>query len=96
MAILITETTRVIVQGISGRIGSFHAADMIKHGTNVVGGVTPGKGGDDGAGPPALQHRARGGRGDRGRGLASSSCRRPSPPTRSWRRRMRASAPPSA
>ena len=46
MAILITEKTRVIVQGMSGRIGSFHAADMIKHGTNVVGGVTPGKGGE--------------------------------------------------
>jgi malate-CoA ligase subunit alpha len=45
MAILITESTRVIVQGMSGRIGQFHAADMIKHGTNVVGGVTPGKGG---------------------------------------------------
>jgi malate-CoA ligase subunit alpha len=35
----------VIVQGISGRIGQFHAADMIRYGTNVVGGVTPGKGG---------------------------------------------------
>ena len=46
MAILITEKTRVIVQGMSGRIGSFHAADMIKYGTNVVGGVTPGKGGE--------------------------------------------------
>ncbi|MCX7671359.1 MAG: succinate--CoA ligase subunit alpha, partial [Anaerolineae bacterium] len=45
MAILITETTRVIVQGMSGRIGQFHAADRIRHGTNVVGGVTPGKGG---------------------------------------------------
>ena len=46
MAILITETTRVIVQGMSGRIGSFHTADMIRYGTNVVGGVTPGKGGE--------------------------------------------------
>lgn len=46
MAILITESTRVIVQGMSGRIGAFHSADMIKHGTNVVGGVTPGKGGE--------------------------------------------------
>lgn len=46
MAILITEQTRVIVQGMSGRIGSFHAADMIKYGTNVVGGVTPGRGGE--------------------------------------------------
>jgi malate-CoA ligase subunit alpha len=45
MAILITEKTRVIVQGMSGRIGAFHAADMIRYGTNVVGGVTPGKGG---------------------------------------------------
>ena len=46
MAILITEATRVIVQGMSGRIGSFHTADMIRYGTNVVGGVTPGKGGE--------------------------------------------------
>ena len=44
MAILLDETTRVIVQGISGRIGSFHAEDMIRNGTDVVGGVTPGKG----------------------------------------------------
>ena len=46
MAILITKDTRVIVQGMSGRIGAFHAADMIKYGTNVVGGVTPGRGGE--------------------------------------------------
>lgn len=45
MAILITEKTRVIIQGMSGRIGQFHAADMIRYGTRVVGGVTPGKGG---------------------------------------------------
>jgi malate-CoA ligase subunit alpha len=45
MAILLNETTKVIVQGISGRIGQFHANDMIQYGTNVVGGVTPGKGG---------------------------------------------------
>ena len=45
MAILLDETTPIIVQGISGRIGSFHTGDMIKNGTNVVGGVTPGKGG---------------------------------------------------
>jgi malate-CoA ligase subunit alpha len=46
MSILIDETTRVIVQGMTGRIGQFHAADMIRHGTNVVGGVTPGRGGE--------------------------------------------------
>ncbi len=46
MTILIDRHTRVIVQGITGRIGQFHAADMIRHGTNVVGGVTPGRGGE--------------------------------------------------
>jgi malate-CoA ligase subunit alpha len=46
MAILIDETTRIIVQGMTGRIGKFHAEDMIKQGTNVVGGVTPGRGGE--------------------------------------------------
>ena len=52
MAILITRDTRIIVQGMSGRIGGFHAADMIKHGTKVVGGVTPGKGGGTQLGLP--------------------------------------------
>jgi malate-CoA ligase subunit alpha len=46
MAILITRDTKVIVQGISGRIGKFHASEMIAYGTKVVGGVTPGKGGE--------------------------------------------------
>ncbi|WP_298917611.1 succinate--CoA ligase subunit alpha [uncultured Roseobacter sp.] len=45
MAILIDETTKVVVQGMSGRIGKFHAAEMIENDTNVVAGVTPGKGG---------------------------------------------------
>ena len=46
MAILIHADTRILVQGISGRIGRFHAAEMIATGTNVVAGVTPGKGGE--------------------------------------------------
>jgi malate-CoA ligase subunit alpha len=45
MTILLNEKSRVIVQGFTGQIGTFHANDMIKYGTNVVGGVTPGKGG---------------------------------------------------
>lgn len=45
MSILINEQTKVIVQGITGRDGSFHAEAMLKYGTKVVGGVTPGKGG---------------------------------------------------
>jgi malate-CoA ligase subunit alpha len=45
MAILIDENTRVLVQGITGKIGAFHTQEMIDYGTQVVGGVTPGKGG---------------------------------------------------
>ena len=45
MAILINENSKVIVQGFTGQIGSFHSRDMINYGTNIVGGVTPGKGG---------------------------------------------------
>ena len=45
MSILVDENTRVIVQGITGRDGSFHARAMAEYGSKVVGGVTPGKGG---------------------------------------------------
>ena len=45
MSIFIDDTTRLIVQGITGRDGSFHAKQMIEYGTSVVAGVTPGKGG---------------------------------------------------
>lgn len=46
MAILIDDNTRVIVQGITGNEGQFHTSEMIAYGTNIVGGVTPGKGGE--------------------------------------------------
>lgn len=46
MSILLNKNTRVIVQGFTGRIGTFHAEEMKKYGTNLVGGVTPGKGGN--------------------------------------------------
>lgn len=45
MAVLVDKNSRVIVQGFTGSEGSFHAQQMIEYGTNLVGGVTPGKGG---------------------------------------------------
>ena len=45
MSILIDKKTKILVQGFTGKFGSFHAEEMIKYGASVVGGVTPGKGG---------------------------------------------------
>ena len=45
MSILINKDTKVIVQGITGSEGTFHSEQMIEYGTNIVAGVTPGKGG---------------------------------------------------
>lgn len=45
MSVLVNKNSRVIVQGFTGSEGSFHASQMIEYGTNLVGGVTPGKGG---------------------------------------------------
>ena len=45
MSILVNKNSKVIVQGYTGSEGTFHAGQMIEYGTNVVGGVTPGKGG---------------------------------------------------
>ena len=45
MSILVDKSTRLVVQGITGKEGTFHTKQMVEYGTNVVGGVTPGKGG---------------------------------------------------
>jgi succinyl-CoA synthetase alpha subunit len=54
MSILVDTTTRVLVQGITGRDGSFHTRKMKEYGTNVVAGVTPGKGGSEVEGVPVF------------------------------------------
>src|SRR2546430_12143074 len=54
MSILLDEKTPVIVQGFTGDKGTFHAKEMIAYGTNVVGGVTPGKGGTRHLGRPVF------------------------------------------
>ena len=54
MSILVGKNTRLIVQGMTGREGEFHTKQMIEYGTKVVGGVTPGKGGEWAAGVPVF------------------------------------------
>ncbi|MEK7306118.1 MAG: succinate--CoA ligase subunit alpha, partial [Nitrospirota bacterium] len=54
MSILINKHTKVIIQGITGKEGQFHAEKMLGYGTQVVGGVTPGKGGQSILGLPVF------------------------------------------
>jgi succinyl-CoA synthetase alpha subunit len=54
LSILVDKETRVIVQGITGKEGSFHTKQMIEYGTQIVGGVTPGKGGAEHEGVPVF------------------------------------------
>ncbi len=58
MSIIVNQSTRVIVQGITGREGRFHTASMLQYGTRVVAGVTPGKGGEEVDGVPVYDTAA--------------------------------------
>lgn len=52
MAVIIDENTNVIVQGITGNQGKFHTQQMLAYGTKIVGGISPGKGGQEVLGVP--------------------------------------------
>ena len=66
MSVLVGNDTRLVIQGITGTEGTFHGQQMIDYGTNVVAGVTPGKGGQEALGVPvfnavseAVKHKMR-------------------------------------
>ena len=80
MSILVDEKTRVVVQGITGREGTFHTKQMLAYGTVVAAGVTPGKGGQQLEGIPVFNtiHEAVEKEGRRWRVCPSSTpCMRP-------------------
>ncbi len=56
MSILVNKDTRVICQGITGRVGEFHTKGCLEYGTKMVGGVTPGKGGENNRRRPGLRY----------------------------------------
>ena len=95
MAILVDENTKVICQGLTGSQGTFHSEQAIAYGTKMVGGVTPGKGGETHIGLPVFNTVAEARRRP-APPPPRSTCRRPSPPTRSSRRSTPSSSSSSA
>ena len=90
MAILVDKNTKVICQGITGSQGTFHTQQAVAYGTQVVGGVTPGKGGTKHPDPklanvPIFDTVMERARRRRAPPPPPSMCRRASPPTPSWK-----------
>ena len=88
MSVLVDKNTRLVVQGITGKEGTFHTKQMVEYGTNVVGGVTPGKGGTTHEGIPVFNTVA-----DAVKEAGANASVIYVPPafaaTRSWKRRTR-------
>ena len=83
MSIFLDKNTKVIVQGITGAEGSYHTDRMLKYGTNIVGGVTPGKGGQKTPQGLPVFNTVKEPSKRPARRTPASSCRRRLPPTRS-------------
>ena len=86
MSVFVDKDSRVIIQGFTGQHATFHAEEAMSFGTTGRGRRHARQGRHTHLGLPGVQQRRRGGRGDRARRLAASSCRRRWPPTRCWRR----------
>ena len=85
MSVLVDENTRLVVQGITGSEGSFHAQQMLEYGTRIAAGVTPGKGGQDFAGIPVFNTVSEA-VDNTGANVSVIFVPPPLQPTRSWRR----------
>jgi hypothetical protein len=87
MAILVDKKSKVIVQGITGGAGKFHCERMLAYGTNIVGGTSPGKGGQKVCDKPVFDTKGRWGRLRRSSTLCRRPARTPAGRSRTSRRR---------
>ena len=89
MSVLIDKNTRLLVQGLTGREGTFHAKQAAAYGTTVVGGVTPGKGGTSHEGWPVFNTVAECVKANRRQRVGDLRASRRVQRTQSWRRGTR-------